>query len=74
MIYSSFFAFYPMIRKRFWIRFIFKGKFSGKGNNKKKVWKLKNENITFTKKRQKNIVVISSNRTHHGAISAKTIF
>ena len=74
MIHSSFFKFYPIIKKKYSIRFYFKGKFKGKGNNKKKTWWLKNENITFVEKKQRSIITISSNRTHHGAISAKTIF
>lgn len=73
-IKRAFYMFYPFFKKKYNFRFIFKGKFSGQGNNKKKIWKLKNGYIGFSKKNQKNIIIINRNKTHHGAISSKIIF
>lgn len=73
-ILKGFYNFYPLIKEKYPFKFVFKGKFKGKGNNKKKKWILKNDFISFVKKRHLKKIVFNANRTHHGAISSKTFF
>ena len=71
---KAFKNFYPIIKNEYPIKFIFKGKFKCKGNNKKRKWKLKNEYMSFVKKRDLKKIVLNRNRTFHGAISSRTFF
>lgn len=71
-ITKAFFTFYPLVKKEYPLKFIFKGKFKGKGNNKKKKWILKNKYFSFVKRDLKQIIM-NRNRTFHGAISSRII-
>jgi hypothetical protein len=73
-ISKAFKKFQPLIREKYDIKFTFKGKFRGKGNNKKKKWTLKQGYLSFVKKKNQRVVVLNRNRTTHGAISSRTLF
>lgn len=71
---KAFYNFYPLIKKEYPIKFVLKGKFKCKGNNKKRKWILKNSYMSFVKQRDLKKIVLNRNRTFHGAISSRTIF